>query len=292
MKAGPRKPPRRAKDVHIVLRAPNPPEYPAPEHGGRSATTIQPVARGFAVLDAFLDSAEWLANQDIAGRTQLPKATVSRLLHTLTTLGHLRYCEQRRRYRLAASVLSLGYAANVDTDVIQHARPLMQHLADEEGVFVALAGRDGLDMVLFENCHSATNPATVGLGIGEHMPMAASPVGWALLACLHQNERNYLLDHLRPWHGRDDWKVIAHKLTEAETQIAAKSWCVSTGDWAAGITVVAMPLKFRESSPLVLLAAGQAKVLNKSAVAHRVGPRMLALRQELQQQMAVSHAAD
>lgn len=286
-----RKSSRRIKDVRIVLRAPNPPHYAAPEHAGGAATVIKPVGRGFAVLDAFLDGADWLANQDIASRTQLPKATVSRLSHTLTTLGYLRYCERRRKYRLAVSVLSLGYAANVDTDVIQQARPLMQRLADDDGVFVALAGRDGLDMVLFENCHSVSNPATVGLGIGEHMPMASSPVGWALLACLHQNERGYLMDHLRPRHGRDDWRAISQKIADAEAQIAAKSWCMSTGDWAAGITVVAMPLKFRDSSPLVLVAAGQAKALSKVLVAQRLGPSMLALRQELQQMQAL-HAQD
>jgi DNA-binding IclR family transcriptional regulator len=286
MNTAPRKPARRARDVRIVLRAPNPPDFPSPERHESRTQPIKPVERGFAVLDAFLGEADWLANQDIATRTSLPKATVSRLSQTLTQLGYLTYCERRRKYRLAVSVLSLGYAANVDTDVMQQARPLMQKLADDNGVFVALAGRDGLDMILFENCHSASNPATVGLGVGEHMPMAASPVGWALLSCLHQNERSYLLDHMRPYHKRDEWMAVRQKITEAEAQIAEKSFCVSTGDWGPDITVVAAPLKLQDRMPMVLLCAGLAKTLSKARIEQTAGPQMLALTQQLQEMEA------
>ncbi|NUU04311.1 IclR family transcriptional regulator [Herbaspirillum robiniae] len=294
MKAAVRKPARRQrearKDVRIVLRAPNPPEY---RNGGAAArsdaatqVTIKPIERGFAVLDAFLGEAEWLANQDIALRTGLPKATVSRLAQTLTALGYLTYSEQRRKYRLAVAVLSLGFAAMVDTDVVLQARPLMQKLADDNGVFVALAGRDGLDMIFFENCHSASNSATVGLGVGEHMPMASSPVGWALLACLHENERNYLLDHMRPYHKRDDWMSVRQKLTDAETQIAEKAYCVSSGDWGPDITVVATPLQLADRLPMVLLCAGQSRTLTKARVEQRAGPQLLAMGRQLQKMEA------
>ncbi|KAF1043170.1 MAG: HTH-type transcriptional regulator TsaQ1/TsaQ2 [Herbaspirillum frisingense] len=290
MKAAVRKPARRVKDVRIVLRAPNPPEY---RNGGAAARgdapsqgTIKPIERGFAVLDAFLGDAEWLANQDIALRTGLPKATVSRLAQTLTALGYLSYSEQRRKYRLAMAVLTLGFAAMVDTDVVLQARPLMQKLADDNGVFVALAGRDGLDMIFFENCHSASNSATVGLGVGEHLPMASSPVGWALLACLHENERNYLLDHMRPYHKRDDWMAVRQKLTDAETQIADKAYCVSSGDWGPDITVVATPLQLDGRMPMVLLCAGQSRTLTKARVEQRAGPQLLAMRRQLQKMEA------
>lgn len=269
-----------------MLRAPNPPDYPSAERNESRGQPIKPVERGFAVLDAFLGDADWLANQDIATRTNLPKATVSRMSQTLTQLGYLTYCERRRKYRLAVSVLSLGYAANVDTDLMQQARPLMQKLADDNGVFVALAGRDGLDMILFENCHSASNPATVGLGVGEHMPMAASPVGWALLACLHQNERSYLQDHMRPYHKRDEWMAVRQKITDAESQIAEKSYCVSTGDWGPDITVVAAPLKLHNLTPMVLLCAGLAKTLSRARIEQKVGPQILGLTQHLQQMEA------
>jgi len=280
-----RKSARRVRDVRIVLRAPNPPEY---RDGGDRASgkVIKPVERGLAVLDAFLGEADWLANQDIAARTDLPKATVSRLTQTLTALGYLTYSETRRKYRLAVSVLTLGFAAIVDTDLVKKARPLMQKLADDIGAFVGLAGRDGLDMIFFENCHSASNHATVGLGVGEHLPMAASPVGWALLSGLHENERTYLLDHMRAYHKRDEWMTVRQKLTDAQAQIDEKSWCTSSGDWGPDIIVVATPLLLRDRMPMVLLCAGQSRMLTKSRIDSRAGPQLLAIRAALQKMEA------
>jgi DNA-binding IclR family transcriptional regulator len=286
MKESPGKTTRRTRDVRIVLRAPNPPEF---RDGAAAGKTIKPIERGLAVLDAFLGEGEWLANQDIAARTGLPKATISRLTQTLRALGYLTYSEERRKYRLGLAVLSLGFAANVDTDVVLRARPLMQKLADDNGVFVGLAGRDGLDMIFFENCHSASNHATVGLGVGEHLPMAASPVGWALLSCLHENERNYLMDHMRPYHKRDEWMTLRQKLTDAQAQIDDKSYCLSSGDWGPDITVVATPLKLAGRTPMVLLCAGQTRVLTKARVEAKAGPQLLAMRRNLQE-LELRHA--
>lgn len=287
MSTSARKAVHRVKDVRIVLRAPVAAEAATSRNPDAHRPPIKPVERGFAVLDAFLGEAEWLANQDIAARTQLPTATVSRLSQTLTALGYLTYCPQRRRYRLAVSVLSLGFAAIVDTDVVAQARPSMQALADDQRVFVALAGRDGLDMILFENCHSAASTATVGLGVGEHMPMAASPVGWALLACVHQSERSYLLNSMRAHHKRDAWMGVRQKIAAAQEEIAGKGYCVSTGDWGSDITVVAAPLVMRDRMPMVLIAAGLAGTLTRARVEQKVAPRLLAIGRDLQQAEAL-----
>ena len=286
-----RRPVRRTKDVRIVLRAPNPPYYASLQRPEAKQPPIRPVERGLAVLDAFLDDTQWLANQDLAARTHLPNATVSRLLQTLASLGYLTYCPRRRKYRLAVSVLSLGYAAIADTEVVLQARPGMQRLADDNGVFVALAGRDGLDMVLFANCHSASNPATVGLAVGEHMPIAASPVGWALLACLHQKERSYLMDYMRRYHPRDEWMAIRRRITDAQAQIAEKRYCLSTGDWGPDITVAAAPLTSRARPPMVLLCAGQSRTLTRARIEQKAGPQLLALAQQLQDREAEDEPA-
>ncbi|MCZ2498805.1 helix-turn-helix domain-containing protein [Xylophilus sp. Kf1] len=249
------------------------------------ATPIRPVERGFAVLEAFVDGVGWLANQDISARTGLPRATVSRLTRTLTALGYLRHCGRRRQYRLAVAVLTLGYAASLDSATFRQARPSMQKLADDARVVVSIAGRDGLDMVLLESCHATGDAAAAGVAspLGRHLPMATTPAGWALLAGLPPPERHYLLDRLRPRHGRDEWPAIHQKITRAASQIAARAWCVSATAAGDGITTLAMPLLLREASPLVLVAAGPGRLLSNAVIALELGPRMLALRQSLQE---------
>lgn len=273
-------------DVRIILRAPR-----ASHHGHPASAVklIAPIVRGFAVLDAFLKQDQWLANQEIAERTAIPKATVSRLTRTLTDLSYLTHSETLRKYRLASAVLDLGYAAMADADVVSLARPLMQDFADDNGVFVAVAGRDGLDMILFENCHSSSTLATIGLGVGTHMPIAASPLGWALLAGLPEAERSYLLDHMRPYHKRDRWMLLRQRIVEASDQVAEKGYCASTGDWGADITVVAVPLNVEGRLPMALVCAGSPRLTNRKKHDEQLGRKLVDMVNALKKRAGAEH---
>ncbi|MDY7579752.1 IclR family transcriptional regulator [Herbaspirillum sp. RTI4] len=275
----------RPVDVRIVLRAPRAPyrEQASTDNG----KLIAPIVRGFAVLDAFLEQDQWLANGDIAERTAIPKATVSRLTRTLTELGYLTHSDLLKKYRLASAVLDLGYAAMADTDVVSLARGLMQEFADVNGVYVALAGRDGLDMILFENCHSSSTLATIALGVGEHMPIAASPLGWALLAGLPNTERTYLLDRIRPHHKRDLWMLLRQRIDEAADQVAEKGYCSSTGDWGADITVVAAPLHIAGRLPMALVCAGSPRLTPQTRLDEQLGRKLVTLIHQLKKNAAV-----
>jgi hypothetical protein len=81
---------------------------PAEEKSDRQFVTS--LARGLEVLRAFNPENGSLGNQELAQRTGLPKATVSRLTHTLTTLGYLDYDPRLARIMIAPAVLSLGHA--------------------------------------------------------------------------------------------------------------------------------------------------------------------------------------
>src|SRR5690606_40298777 len=94
----------------------------------------------------------YLGNQDIARRTRLPKATVSRLTQTLATLGYLEYSPTLEKYALGPAVLGLGHAYMAGHDVIGIAQPLMQELADYTRSAVMLAVPEGLRMLLLEVC--------------------------------------------------------------------------------------------------------------------------------------------
>jgi DNA-binding IclR family transcriptional regulator len=66
------------------------------------------VARSMAILRSFECASGPLGNGEIARRTGLPKATVSRLTFTLATLGYLTYSQRAEKYSLGPSALFLG----------------------------------------------------------------------------------------------------------------------------------------------------------------------------------------
>lgn len=279
MNASPKPSSRKARarpaDVRIVLRAPQAALRVRETTSPRKL--IKPIERGFAVLEAFTADDAWLANQAIAARTGIPKATVSRLMQTLTGLGYLIHSKSLGKYRLASAVLGLGYAAMADAEVVAVARPLMQSFADDHGVFIALAGRDGLDMILSEVCHSSSALATVGLGVGEHMPIAASPLGWALLAGLPASERGYLLDHIRARNTRTEWMRLRQCITDAVQQTSVKGYCASTGTWGPNITTVAVPLNIQERLPMALVCAALPRTRPKAKLDEQLGQKLAKL---------------
>src|SRR4051794_31528785 len=76
---------------------------------GQSPTN-RSLERGIELLRAFRQGSELLGNGELAERTGLSKSTVSRLTQTLVGTGMLQLDRERRAYRLAPAVLSLGHA--------------------------------------------------------------------------------------------------------------------------------------------------------------------------------------
>lgn len=66
----------------------------------RFATTL---AHGMALLRCFTPFDPSLSNGELARRTGLSKATVSRLSYTLELIGLLRFDAEARQYRLGAT---------------------------------------------------------------------------------------------------------------------------------------------------------------------------------------------
>ena len=65
---------------------------------GKDRNFVTALARGLEILECFKFEDRYLGNREIVEKTGLPKATVSRLTHTLTELGYLRYSERLGKY--------------------------------------------------------------------------------------------------------------------------------------------------------------------------------------------------
>ena len=137
-----------------------------PEGGSASGAMVVPLARSLAILTAFSPHEPWLGNQEIVIETGIPAPTVSRMARSLVTLGYLHYSPQRRKYRLAAPVLSLGYAAIAHSNVQLLARLEMQAFANANETYVMLGTRDRLDVIVLETC--ASKQASIDLAVCGH----------------------------------------------------------------------------------------------------------------------------
>lgn len=253
-------------------------------NGDRDPQFVTALARGLDVLRAFRRGDKPLGNQDLAQRTGLPKATVSRLTYTLSSLGFLDYSAGNARYTLSVKALALGFTALGNLGVRDAARPHLQALADETGVSVALGARDRTSMVYIEHCRGAS-PLHIGIEVGSHISLARSAMGRGYLAGLDRGERAQLLASLS---HRDNWPEISREIDEAMAGYAQRGFVLSIGEWKPEINSVGVPLVLGSGSlTFALNCGGPAILLSRQTLVEKVGPRLVAVAQAVRTAMNI-----
>ncbi|TIU39960.1 MAG: IclR family transcriptional regulator, partial [Mesorhizobium sp.] len=229
---------------------------PSEEELGQHASAL---VRGLQILRTFTPADVTLGNQELIERTGLPKATISRLTYTLVGLGYLIYDPLLGRYSIGPATVSLGYSGLSSSAVIYMAKPLMQALAFETGVAVAMGMRDGLEMVYVANCRPET-PVTLRLNVGSRLPIWQTSMGLAYLAAMEETLRERVIRQLietKP--GTRD--KIQRAIDSGLESYAKHGFVSSFGDWYSYINAVGVPFRPTDGSQLVAITCGGIKDL-------------------------------
>lgn len=229
------------------------------------------LARGLAVLQAFGPGDDVLSNAELANRTRLPKATITRLTYTLCKLGYLTRDPAATGYRLDPHVLTLGFPVLARLGVRALARPMLQALAEQEGLTVSVGMRDGTHMIYVERVRSSA-PVVLQQEIGTRIPIALTALGRAYLAGLSDTERAALLEELRASTPQDRWPPVRKGIERELGRYRKKGYCFG-GGWDPEITGVAVPLALPGRALLSVSCAGSRKGLPDARLA-AIGERL------------------
>ncbi len=206
---------------------------------GRSPAN-RSLERGIQILRAFRPGSELLANGDLAERTGLSRATVSRLTQTLVGAGMLQLDAAQRAYRLAPAVLSLAHAMRSGSRVLAVAAPKMRALAERERINVGLAAPDRDEMVYLESIRYARRHAFRSVVSGQRVPMELTSLGRAYLAVAPEPRRRALLALFRQRRGAR-WPPIAAEIDDAVRSVHACGYCVAS--WQPEVVAISAPLQ-------------------------------------------------
>jgi len=240
----------------------------------RDRQFVTALARGLEILRAFAPNQTLLGNQEIARRTGLPKPTVSRLTHTLTTLGYLTYSARLGKYQLGTPVLALGYAVLANLGIRTLARPLMQEVADFSRGSVAMGARDRLDLLYIEYCRSSA-AITLRLDLGSRIPIATTSMGRAFLAAFPERERAYLMDHIARREG-ERWPKVRAGIEQAIEDVATRGFTLSVGEWQKDVNAVGVAIVPADGSPILAFnCGGPAFLLSRERLETEIGPRLV-----------------
>lgn len=232
---------------------------------------VTALARGLDVLRCFQPGEQWLPNQELARRSGLPKATVSRMTYTLTALGYLEHSPEREMYALGLPVLGLGFRVLSHFELGRIARPFMQAFADEAGAAVSLAARSGGWAVYVAHCRSAA-PLTLGLDVGARLSLARSAIGRAMLFSLDDAGREKALQTLRV-EAPVEYEEGASGLAEAQAHFERHGYVLSRPGVDIGAVATTLdPGDGRDR--FGLNCGGPASSMTPDKLA-RLGPRLL-----------------
>lgn len=259
-----------------------PPETPA-QHADPDFITA--VARAFAVLRCFRRGEHALGNKEMAERTGLPRSTIARLTHTLTSLGYLEHVPSQEKYALGIAVLGFGQSYLGGLDLREVARPHMQQLAEDVKATVALAGNAGEEMMFLEVAQGHPTFA-LRVAIGERVPRGTSALGRAYSAALPGEAREQSLQQFRRTVKKDAWAAAERSVRGAYADYERHGVCFSLGDWNPEVHAVSTPMVSADGHKVVAFSASlPAHVAGKEHLVAAVAPKLKAMRDRIQRQL-------
>lgn len=253
---------------------------PGEDNAAGDRQFVAAIARGFDILHAFRAEDPMLGNQELAERTGLPRATVSRLTHTLTRLGYLSYLPRFAKYQLGLGAVPLGQLALANMSIRRVAAPLMRALSEETNASTSLGKRDGLAMLYVEHVSPRTAVA-LQLDIGSRLPLALTAMGRAYYARAGAPERA-AIDREIAARQPAEWPAIQEGLREAVAMQERLGFTASLGDWNPTVHAAGAALSLPGGEVVALNCGAPAFMLGRERVLEEIGPRLAAVARRIE----------
>lgn len=189
------------------------------------------LGRAFDILECFADEDQEQTISSLCAKTELPPATVHRMLVNLAEWGAVER-SGRGRYRLGVRLWRLGWGVPTVRTLKDIARPCLVDLHVATGSVAVLASRDGDQVVLADIV--AGNKAARRQRMPRHMPVVGSAPGSVYLANMSREEASDLL-------GQDDPRRSSFEFWQQLGEIRSSGVSVVRAAEPRGLTWVSAP---------------------------------------------------
>lgn len=210
--------------------------------------------RGLRILTAFQVQPGPMSNSALSAITKLPKATVSRLVSSLISLGYVARLENNT-FELTSRTVSLAYPFMATINRDGFLRGYLNELASLGGVVVGLAVPDRSDMVYLDAAH-ATKKVSLRMAPGARVPIAKTATGHAYFCSLDDAARTFLKREFRRKY-RDEWPSLCREIENSETQIASNGLCHIRGTWREDTQAIAACIEMEDQNSIVINCAAE-----------------------------------
>ncbi len=211
------------------------------------------VGKALEVLDMVARAGQPIRFSDLLVDCPYPKATLFRLLQTLTNQGMLAYDPERGTYALGMRLVRLAHAAWSQSSLAPLAQRHLDVLATETGETVHLAQLD-VGQVLYVDKRNAARPVEMFSQAGKVGPAYCTGVGKAMLAFMPDAEVARALTRQSFHRFTPNTLTTPAELLAELGRIRARGHAFDREEHEPGIICVAAPVLTRSGRVLGALS--------------------------------------
>ncbi|GGA59680.1 IclR family transcriptional regulator [Pelagibacterium lentulum] len=207
----------------------------------RERTGPGTVAKALSLLDLVASYERPVRFTALLKASALPKATLHRLLQTLTEQRLLVYNEEMQTYGLGSRLVSLAHTAWQQFSLAPLARPYIDALAETIGETIHLAQLDN-GHVLYLDKRSAGQPIAMYSQTGKIAPAYCTGVGKAMLAFLPGPAIDRAITQ-QSFERFTAATLVSPEALEADLRLTAqRGYAIDNQEHEEGIICIAVPI--------------------------------------------------
>jgi IclR family pca regulon transcriptional regulator len=246
---------------------------------------VNSLKKGLSILECFTPVKYSLSLSETCELTGLSKATVFRLLKTLSQLNYLRYDSTDKKYYLAPKVLSLGFTVLQGMEVREIARPYIERLSGECRKTVNLAVIDGLEMVHVDRIRFP-DVRDLNISIGSRIPAYNTAMGRAVLA--HQYKEKFKEIVKKICNDPNAAKSVGkngERLIKILERVRREGFATSDEEFSKGIRAIAVPLFSSIDVSYSINMVAPSDTISMQELKTQYGPKLIKVSHEISEML-------
>ncbi|MBQ8537551.1 MAG: IclR family transcriptional regulator [Clostridia bacterium] len=208
--------------------------------------------RGLAILELLAETPQGMTLGQIAAHLDLPKSSAFNLLHTLEDAKYLRMTPQGA-YQLSLKMFEVGAQAVNQVDVTAVLRQYMGDIHQALDETTHLGVQSGLEVLYIDKLES-TQSIRMASRIGARMPLYATAMGKAFLACMTDDEVRAL------YKGQPLTPLTPNTLTDVEAlirqlhEVRRSGVAMEREENSPDVSCMAVVIRNRQNEPVYALS--------------------------------------
>jgi IclR family transcriptional regulator, pca regulon regulatory protein len=198
------------------------------------------LSRGLLILECFTTRQPRLSTSEIQKLTNMPRASLFRLLKILKGFGYLKHDEESKKYFLGPSVLRMGFSVLHSLEAREIARPYLGTLSRQFNKSIGLLMLDDNEMVYVERVR-VPSVRVFNLNVGDRIAVYPTAAGKAVLAYLDEEKMAQMLDELKR-EEKVDVGENGEKLFASLAEVRQQGYSINNEEVYKGVRAIAVPI--------------------------------------------------